>query len=87
MYQITNLFNYQMRRKSAAGTIIEAVKKNIESGKHEGQGISKENLRQVQDRASQGCGARDLRELETQAETRINPGSPGMGNCQSRVIG
>jgi hypothetical protein len=39
---------------------------------YEGQSIGKENLRQVQDRAPQGCGACDLRELETQAETGID---------------
>ena len=43
---------------------------------HEGSGISQEDLRQVQDRAPQGRGAGDLRELETQAETRID----GLGN-------
>jgi hypothetical protein len=39
--------------------------KNKESGYHEGQGVSQEDLRQVQDRAPQGRGARDLREFET----------------------
>jgi hypothetical protein len=36
-----------------------------ESGDHEGSGISKKDLRQMQDRAPQGRGARDLRKLET----------------------
>jgi hypothetical protein len=50
---------------------LRRVTKNTESGKHEGQGISKKDLRQVQDRAPQGRGAGDLRKLETQAETGI----------------
>jgi hypothetical protein len=45
--------------------------KNKASGHHEGQGVSKEDLRQVQDRAPQGRGARDLRELETQTTSRV----------------
>jgi len=32
---------------------------------YEGKSISEEDLRQVQDHPPQGCGARDLRELET----------------------
>ena len=63
-YQITNLPNYQMNqgpcRKETAGK-----SRDKESGKHEGSGVSKEDLRQVQDRAPQGRGACDLRELET----------------------
>jgi hypothetical protein len=54
-----------------------------ESGKHEGSGIGKKDLRQVQDRAPQGRSARDLRKLETQAETGLSK----IGNCQNRVIG
>jgi hypothetical protein len=42
------------------------------SGYHEGSGISKEDLRQVQDRAPQGSGARDLHELETQTTSGID---------------
>jgi hypothetical protein len=51
--------------------MMRRATKNTESGNNEGQGISKEDLRQVQDRAPQGRGAGDLRKLETQAEARI----------------
>jgi hypothetical protein len=69
--QITKLLNYQIsdehRRQENALKL-----KSRESGHHEGSGISKKDLRQVQDRAPQGRGARDLRELETQTETRVD---------------
>jgi hypothetical protein len=42
-----------------------------EKRKHEGQSISKEDLRQVQDRAPQGRGAGDLREFETQTKAGV----------------
>jgi hypothetical protein len=34
---------------------------------HEGASFSQENLSELQDRASQGCGVRDLYRQETQA--------------------
>jgi hypothetical protein len=42
---------------------------NQRAGNNEGSGISEEDLRQMQDRAPQRRRARDLRELEAQAET------------------
>jgi hypothetical protein len=54
------------------------ILRNSRAGKHEGQGISEEDLRQVQDRAPQGRGAGDLREFETQAKTRVD--------CVNRLI-
>jgi hypothetical protein len=62
--QITNLPNYQIDEEPKPGET--AGDSDIkESGKHEGQGISKKDLRQVQDRSPQGRGARDLREFKT----------------------
>jgi hypothetical protein len=64
----TQLTNYKITQLSKShglgrhGTALGSMSKV--SGKYEGSGISKEDLRQVQDRAPQGCGARDLRELE-----------------------
>jgi hypothetical protein len=64
-YQITNQ-NKELRRQDRSGKFEDQ-----ESGNHEGSGISKKDLRQMQDRAPQGCGACDLRKLETQAEAGI----------------
>jgi len=61
-YQITKLLNYQIKEELSRQKIAGSFEAK-ESGYHEGSGISKENLRQVQDRAPQGRGARDLREL------------------------
>jgi hypothetical protein len=69
-YQITNLPNYQKNQGLCRKETAEKSR-DKESGKHEGSGVSKEDLRQVQDRAPQGRGARDLRKLETQTETRV----------------
>jgi hypothetical protein len=41
------------------------------SGYHEGSGISKKDLRQMQDRAPQGRGAGDLRKLEAQTAAGV----------------
>jgi hypothetical protein len=44
---------------------------------YESTSIGQENLRQVQDHPSPGCGARDLHELETQAAARIKDKDKG----------
>jgi hypothetical protein len=61
---IIKLLNYQMDNKLNQQKLLVLLK-NKESGYYEGQGVSQEDLRQVQDRAPQGRGARDLREFET----------------------
>jgi hypothetical protein len=66
-YEITHLPN---QKWFEPGTLT-GILGNRREQHHEGSGISQEDLRQVQDRAPQGCGASDLRERETQAETRI----------------
>jgi hypothetical protein len=67
-YKITQLPN---KTVDFAGERQRPSPKSKESGRHEGSGISKKDLRQVQDRAPQGRGACDLRELETQTKTGV----------------
>jgi hypothetical protein len=63
IYPITKLKKNPSREKDGGSDIRES--------RHEGSGIGKEDLRQVQDRAPQGRGACDLRKLEAQAKTRM----------------
>jgi len=86
-YEITKLRNLP-NCKINQGTPPEDKSgqvQGLESGKHEGSGVSKEDLRQVQDRTPQGRGARDLRKLETQTETGIKKIAK-IGNCQKLTI-
>jgi hypothetical protein len=59
--QITQLPN---KTRNFAQVSISGFKEQ-RAANNEGSGISKKDLRQVQDRAPQGRGACDLRKLET----------------------
>jgi hypothetical protein len=80
-FKITQLSNQQRTKPAADCRTV----KSKESGDHEGSGIGKKDLRQMQDRAPQGRGAGDLRKREAQTAAGLKTaGIAKIGSFENR---
>jgi hypothetical protein len=78
-----------MRQQDGADSLNEGFRAGLSSAKkgnksHEGSGIGKEDLREVQSHYAPRCGACDLRKRKAQAASGVRLNLAGMGTSTEK---